>query len=509
MPEKLPHTFGHRIAVRSQRAVVQLFSLGLMFLLLPSSGCKSDPNREMREHELRLLEDEIYYLQDAYSEACEKLKSTQRENEALKKDLGINDPSGAPSTLPPPKRVPLSSSEDIGSPDELPPAPRERRQPTDPDDLILPKVELEGEVDPLLPGGSSQYRSRPSTGIRAVSARDDLDGERFNRSNVPTSGAVKISLNRRLTGGHNVDRIEGDEGVMVVFAPKDQQDQLVEEPGEVSIVLVDPDIKGPAGRVARWNFRSDEVAQHFKKTTFGEGYHFELRWPNRPPQSERLVLFVRLTTLDGRRLEANQTMLIQLSPGANVARGYASSRTASMAVERTTLDRSASGSSTRTGQRQSSSGQSSTVLSDESRDEAARLNEERLRRARANWVAPNPNLPNSKPPSAQLPSLRGAGPVVEPGRLKDTTASPIQDAPVFPDHSTATMSGDTVSTSASSSDSTSDSSPVSSLPSPMAIRSTSNSTGDGSALRSVMVRPGSSRTATAPRDDRLDWTPTR
>ena len=82
-------------------------------------------------------------------------------------------------------------------------------------------------------------------------------------------------------------------------------------PGDVSIVVVDPALAGREARIARWNFDADEVAQHVRRNRDGGSLHFELPWPT-PPQHSDLRLFVRFTTYDGRRLEANLPIEVQL-----------------------------------------------------------------------------------------------------------------------------------------------------------------------------------------------------
>jgi hypothetical protein len=109
-----------------------------------------------------------------------------------------------------------------------------------------------------------------------------------------------------LTGGHNVDGHAGDEGVMVVVEPLNAAGDLIEVPGEISIVVLDPAIEGEAARVARWDFNSKEAAGYLKRTPMGDGLHFDLRWPHSPPVHRVLNLHVRYTTADGRRLQAEK-----------------------------------------------------------------------------------------------------------------------------------------------------------------------------------------------------------
>jgi hypothetical protein len=98
----------------------------------------------------------------------------------------------------------------------------------------------------------------------------------------------------------------------VVIEQRDASDDRVLAPGDVSIVVVDPALTGPESRIARWNFESDEVAGHVRKNHDGGSLQFELPWPKLPEHSD-LRLFVRFTTFDGRRLEANLPIDVKLA----------------------------------------------------------------------------------------------------------------------------------------------------------------------------------------------------
>ena len=78
--------------------------------------------------------------------------------------------------------------------------------------------------------------------------------------------------------------------------------------GETTIVLIDPAVPGEGGRYARWDFAADGTAGLYRPAqgTAPAGAYFELPWPDAPPAHDRLKLFVRVTTVDGTKLEAEQ-----------------------------------------------------------------------------------------------------------------------------------------------------------------------------------------------------------
>ena len=97
---------------------------------------------------------------------------------------------------------------------------------------------------------------------------------------------------------------------MVVIEPRDADGKLLEAPGEVSVAVIDPALEGPAGRIARWDFSADEIARKFRNTIAGRAIELEMPWPGEPPRNDRLHLFVRYITSDGRKLHADRPIRV-------------------------------------------------------------------------------------------------------------------------------------------------------------------------------------------------------
>lgn len=249
----------------------RILSLVMVGLLL--AGCNNAGQRELVERELRLQEDRIYKLQDYIHQYQDLLESCRRENEALKRELGITGSTASPpgSTFSPGTSSPGTTSTRPSVDMPFTPPSIELGTPTDPGSTFVPEI---------LP-----------------SPDEDLTGT--------SRGPVKeLVINKLLTGGMNNDRFEGDEGLMVVVEPRDAEGKLVRTPGDVSLMVVDPAKSGPAARVARWDFTNEEATALFRKTPLGRGLHFELPWPNQPPDVERLRLYVRVVTPKGEKLLA-------------------------------------------------------------------------------------------------------------------------------------------------------------------------------------------------------------
>ncbi len=73
---------------------------------------------------------------------------------------------------------------------------------------------------------------------------------------------TQLVINTRLTGGMDRDGHDGDEGILVVFEPRDAAGNLVKWPGKVSVVAMDPALEGersPRGALEFLERRSDAI----------------------------------------------------------------------------------------------------------------------------------------------------------------------------------------------------------------------------------------------------------
>ena len=286
---------------------------------LPFGGCRhADVNRELVERELRLQEDELYRLHDEVATREKLLESTRRENATLKRELEQSRsstpfPRDIMPGMPP---APADSSPDrIPRPDSGVP----------PIEGVPPVIEIPGGPGGAPPADGPAGRSswNSTRGVRRASFESLVDAASARDSARPVDDhsaaqVAKIVLNRRLTGGYNADHRLGDEGVIVVIEPRDQRDRIVKRAGEVSVVLIDPALSGDESRVARWDFKANDIARLIAKTPRAEGIQLNLRWPARPPEHERLVVFVRYTGAEGEQFEASQSILIDLAHESQV-----------------------------------------------------------------------------------------------------------------------------------------------------------------------------------------------
>ncbi|HTU25201.1 MAG TPA: hypothetical protein VMF30_07380 [Pirellulales bacterium] len=252
------------------------------------AGCRSGKNnQELLERDLRCQEDQIYELEAALDQCEAELESVRRENQTLKRGgaTGGDLSPGGSSNVP---IIDLPS--DRGG---------SRATPSGPQDApALPTVEPGEEFIP--PSENPSGANRPEPNDRRI---------------------ARIVLNKQLTGGVNHQGKGADEGILVVFEPRNARGEMVAEPGDVSIALVDPERTGPQARIARWDFAAKEAFEQFHRSgKLGRGFEFELPWPDAVPQNKKLDLFVRYVTPDGRKLLAEMTIRVNPSGGSQANR---------------------------------------------------------------------------------------------------------------------------------------------------------------------------------------------
>ncbi len=295
------------------------YFVAAVLLALAATGCRSNISQELLEQELRMQEDKIYELQGQVEEYEAQLDSCRRENHTLLKEGGaVTSPrlnSRRKGHAPAEDGLALPEVEVPGGlapPYDGPPL----ISPPDPE---VPEGEKAPEEGDLLPPKVLLPNSGAAPGERMQLPDFELPGEEEAPDGDRTAAGddvERITLNRKLTGGHNTDGQPGDDGLMVVVEPLDSSGELLELPGDVSVVVLDPAQEGDAARVARWDFTAEEAAKHLKRTPMGDGLHFDLRWPHGAPVNRELNLYVRYTTPEGKKLQVEKKVEIALAGSA-------------------------------------------------------------------------------------------------------------------------------------------------------------------------------------------------
>jgi hypothetical protein len=98
-----------------------------------------------------------------------------------------------------------------------------------------------------------------------------------------------------------------------VIEPRNRDKVIVQLAGPESVVLLDTAQEGDKARFARWDVEAKDTQHLLASSGKARGIHLRLAWPSAAPSSSRMQLFVRYTTVDGRKLEARRELFLTLA----------------------------------------------------------------------------------------------------------------------------------------------------------------------------------------------------
>lgn len=312
-----------------------------------AGGCRQDPRLnyhfEAAANEKRMLEDLIWELEQENEALQREVTSCREDASATSRSGTSKEPEELDIQTEPRSQseTPSTKKSGNGSKSRKPAAPpKTNGDAIDPDDIEL-KIEPGTEVSPGSSDSDSDPASAPSTGIggqeelpepetdpdAAPADSDSMEGDVHpgtedeaaadideSEDVSSTSGfeeVTQIYLHPQLTGGLELNGGPGDDGLTVVIEPRTVNGRYVSEAGAVSIALIDPQTRN---RVARWDFSESETLQQMHESASSRGIRLELPWPAAPPETGRLRIVARFTTIDGRQLETSREVLLKL-PG--------------------------------------------------------------------------------------------------------------------------------------------------------------------------------------------------
>ena len=303
----------------------QIAVLGLAPLLI--AGCRSDPA-------IPLLERELYRKDREISELKYELQDLREQNTSCPERSTIRDRSS--EEREPESRSYRNHHESNGM---TPPAidhgtpakgvPDTLKQPgvTLPPDVPEPPPGIQGPTrggsrndGPALEGGPEGFSMHPSR-VTLASASSPIPF----RPSGDSRRVASIVLDPANCGGIGSNDGGGDRGLLVVVQPHDARGRMVDATAEIHVTAFDRSLRGEAARVGRGDYSPAETAALFCRTASGGAIHLAMGWPERPPTHNKLQVFVRYVTADGRRLDASRQVEIAL-PGERPARWTAAER---------------------------------------------------------------------------------------------------------------------------------------------------------------------------------------
>jgi hypothetical protein len=295
-------------------------------------GCKTDPNQTLLERENFKQEVEIDKLRECVEQSKQEveqskqeLQSCRRENAILREKSGLSPATSTPPSTPTSTpAAPAVQPPQIELPPEgMPQMPgsleRSNVAPPSPGDapstFKSPAASPPPDAPPYTPGsepssGPEPTLSRPGTDMRL---NMNLESHPSTAPKVDSAYVERITLNPVMTGPYDSAGMPSDQGLTVLLETRNVRGQLVRAAAPVSVVVLDPSLRGEAARLARWDFSAAEVATMFRAMSGAEGLYLQMRWPAGPPKHSPLEVYVRLSAADGRKLETHRSIAMDAS----------------------------------------------------------------------------------------------------------------------------------------------------------------------------------------------------
>ncbi|MBP3957135.1 hypothetical protein J8F10_17865 [Gemmata sp. G18] len=121
---------------------------------------------------------------------------------------------------------------------------------------------------------------------------------------------VKEIAIARGTGGVDDDGVPGDEGLVVVIVPKDEDGSAVKVPARALIAAWEITPAGLKNPIGSWNLSADKLRPTWKSGLISTGYFVAVPWQTLP-STDRVRIAVRLVTTDGRTFEADRDITVK------------------------------------------------------------------------------------------------------------------------------------------------------------------------------------------------------
>jgi hypothetical protein len=120
------------------------------------------------------------------------------------------------------------------------------------------------------------------------------------------------------TGGVDEDSLPGDESLMVVVVPKDDDGTAVKVPGRLTVSVSEVSPQGLKTPIGRWEIAADKLKPTWRGGLLGSGYFVPLRWDT-APGAGRVRVTVQFVSLDGQPYEADKDVTVKPLAGVGPA----------------------------------------------------------------------------------------------------------------------------------------------------------------------------------------------
>ena len=271
------------------------------------TGCRIDPNAE---REIALLRSEILDLEDKYYSLKNRCDPNSNEYyEGSVNGAPLHQESAPGEVIYSEPDIIHDPSGDIfcdSSPDNAEnyaPAYSNPHIQFNPAETMPPASMDEGSRQPTVlenSGAATDSETLPPFEIEF-----ENNSQPNQQLQVGTDSEVAaISINRSISGGHDLDGVPGHEGLVLLIQPETRTGQVIQQPGSLTINVTEPSLQATRNSIARWSFTAGEVKNFFVKDDYPDkGILLHLPWDEIRPSTRSLLVRVEFTTIDNRTFE--------------------------------------------------------------------------------------------------------------------------------------------------------------------------------------------------------------
>ena len=140
----------------------------------------------------------------------------------------------------------------------------------------------------------------------------DPSAPRLQAASSTTNAQVsRLQINPSVSRGENTDGVAGDDALKLLLQPMTADGNVVEQAGNLTISVVDPNAEQGQQQVGYWEFVRSETELFFARDEFdNRGLLLNLPWSDDPPTNANLNVFVRYETESGDVIETTDSVTI-------------------------------------------------------------------------------------------------------------------------------------------------------------------------------------------------------
>jgi hypothetical protein len=176
---------------------------------------------------------------------------------------------------------------------------------------LLPKaIRNLQEANPQGSLNRSKIKMPEGSKVQWASATEPIqrDSEDSKRSDIVDNKVAEIGFHPTICRGNNFDETPGDDGLYLVVTPLNAVGQVVNGLGTLTVVVEDSAILDNKGRIARWEFKPQELEEMLTPIGASQGFHLSLPWQDLKPNSPSVTVYLLYELNDGRSMVNNRVI---------------------------------------------------------------------------------------------------------------------------------------------------------------------------------------------------------